>query len=64
MADLSVLRGALGEVEFFILNNWTPFQRELFLFSRDTHDPSLETVDNTPARARQDQSSRGGKTFR
>jgi hypothetical protein len=36
MADLSTLRSLLGEVEFLLLNNWTPFQRELFLFSRDT----------------------------
>jgi hypothetical protein len=35
MADLSMLRGSFGEVEFILLNNWTPFQRELFLFSCD-----------------------------
>jgi hypothetical protein len=48
MADLATLRSSLGEVELLLLSGWTPFQRELFLFSRDTDDSSPGTIEDTP----------------
>jgi hypothetical protein len=50
MADLSTLRDSLGEVEFFLLKDWTSFQRELFLAYRDTDDSLPGTVVDTPLR--------------
>jgi hypothetical protein len=60
MADLSTLRGSLGEVEFLLLNHWTPFQRELFLFFRDTDDSSSERLEDTRLRP----AARAGYTSR
>ena len=48
MANLSTLRGSLGEVEFLLLNCWTPFQRDLFSFYRETDDPSAGAIEHTP----------------
>jgi hypothetical protein len=64
MADLSTLRGSLGEVEFFLLRDWASFQRELFLFYRDTDDSSPGTVEDTSLRLASRADAGGGYTSR
>jgi hypothetical protein len=64
MADLSTLRGSLGEVEFFLLKDWTSFQRELFLAYRDTDDSLPGTVEDTPLRLAARADVGGGYTSR
>jgi hypothetical protein len=64
MADLSTLRGSLGEVEFFLLKDWTSFQCELLLFYRDIDASSSATAEDTPLRLAASADARGGYTSR